>query len=56
VATPAPATSPAPAINPPQGQPSTLPRTAGETELIALFGLAAALLLGGGLFMRRRAR
>jgi LPXTG-motif cell wall-anchored protein len=36
--------------------PSNLPNTAGETLPVALFALMAALLVGGGLALRRRAR
>jgi len=36
--------------------PTALPTTAGETLPLALFALMAALLLGGGLALRRRAR
>jgi LPXTG-motif cell wall-anchored protein len=36
--------------------PTTLPATSGETLPVALFALMAALLVGGGLVLRRRAR
>lgn len=36
--------------------PQTLPRTAGESAPLALFGLLALLLAGGGLLLRRQAR
>jgi hypothetical protein len=36
--------------------PTTLPATSGKTLPAALFALTAALLVGGGLALRRRAR
>jgi LPXTG-motif cell wall-anchored protein len=56
VVTPAPQTSAVPAPAAAQSQPQQLPRTAGEATPLALFALLAALLLGGGLLLRRRAR
>lgn len=37
-------------------QPSQLPTTSGEAASFAVFGALAALLIGGGLVLRRRAR
>jgi hypothetical protein len=51
VTTPPPAAAAAPAV-----APTTLPATSGETLPVALFALMAALLVGGGLALRRRAR
>jgi hypothetical protein len=49
-------TTPAPMAAPAAQAPQQLPRTSGETAPLALFGLLAALLLGGGLILRRQAR
>jgi hypothetical protein len=48
-------TTPAVAAAQPQA-PAQLPTTSGETAPLMLFGLVAALLVGGGLLMRRQAR
>lgn len=47
VATPAPMTA---------GAPSTLPVTSGESTSVAVFGLLAAILIAGGLVLRRQVR
>jgi hypothetical protein len=54
ITTPAPMAAPAAA--PAAQAPQQLPRTSGEAAPLALFGLLAALLLGGGLILRRQAR
>ena len=49
-------TPPPAAAAPTTAAPTTLPTTSGETLPVALFVLMAALLVGGGLALRRRAR
>jgi hypothetical protein len=49
-------TTPPPAAAATTAAPTTLPTTSGETLPLALFALVAALLVGGGLTLRRRAR
>jgi hypothetical protein len=46
---------PAAATAPTTAAPTSLPATSGETLPLALFVLVAALLVGGGLALRRRA-
>jgi LPXTG-motif cell wall-anchored protein len=51
-----PAQAAAPPAAPAGNAPAQLPNTSGETTPLLLFGFLAALLIGGGLLLRRRLR